>query len=179
MKKNIWLITIAGVLLMNTSFLIYSFYSKPKLAYVKSQELVLNYMGMKEAQSKFQLRQTQLFANVDTLKFEFEKSVEKFNSDFDQLSQQDKDQKHARLKAQENNINRYTESIQSQLEEEENQMLSGVLNQVNSFIESYGTEKGYELIFGTTNDGSLLYGKDAHDLTDEILHAMNQNYKGS
>ncbi len=152
------------------------FKAKPKFAFVKSQELVYNYTGMKEAQSKFNSKQNSLYANIDTLKLEFERAVELFNSDFQSLSAQEKEQRHQKLKVQETNINKYAETIENQLIEEEGEMLTGVLNQVNSFVESFGNEHGYELIFGTTNDGSLLYGRDAHDITDEVLNAINQNY---
>jgi len=178
MKKNWISILVLLILAVNTAFLISLYTSKPKLGYVKSQELVYGYMGMKEAQSKFQMKQNSLQSNIDTLKAEFQMAISKYNNDFSELSDAEKQSREERLRIQEMNINKYAQNIEGELADEEAEMLSGVLNQVNSFIEEYGKDKGYEMIFGTTSDGSLLYGEQGQDLTEEVLEAMNKNYSG-
>jgi outer membrane protein len=55
-------------------------------------------------------------------------------------------------------------------------MTEGVLNQVNSFIEEYSKNKGYDLVIGTTTSGNLLYAREYMDITDEVLKALNENY---
>jgi len=59
---------------------------------------------------------------------------------------------------------------------DETEMTQSVLNQVNSFVEQYGKEKGYDIVFGTTNSGNLLYAKESMDITKEVLEALNANY---
>ena len=56
-------------------------------------------------------------------------------------------------------------------------MMEGVLNQVNSFVQDYGRKKGYDVIFGTTLSGNILYGKEVIDITNEVVEGLNQTYK--
>lgn len=83
------------------------------------------------------------------------------------------------LRAQENNVVQYNEAVTSKYKEEEDKMLQGVLNQVNSFVEKYGKEKGYDIILGTTLSGSMLYGENTMDITDEVLAELNKNYQNN
>ncbi|MBI4646903.1 MAG: OmpH family outer membrane protein [Bacteroidia bacterium] len=94
------------------------------------------------------------------------------------LDQQQRAIKEQVLTDQKNDIIKYTQTINNNAKEEENKMLEGVLNQINSFSEEYGKTNGYDLVFGTTLSGSILYGCPARDITDEILEALNNRYKG-
>ena len=48
---------------------------------------------------------------------------------------------------------------------------------INRLIQEYGNEQGYDVIFGSTDDGSVLYGGGTTDITDELITYMNQKYR--
>ncbi len=137
--------------------------SKPKIAYVVSDTLVNEYAGMKEAKQAFRIKQQQWMANLDTLR-----------SDLQQAIQRDLPQ--AQLQSLQQNFDRYNLEVQQLAQEEDSKMTKAVLDQINNFIELYGEREGYDFIMGTTSDGSLLYGKAKHDITQELQVALNEYY---
>lgn len=134
---------------------------------------------MKEVQNKFESQKQAWQSNLDTLKIDFQRSLSKFQEEYKQLSEQEKKAREQMLRAQENNVLQYNEAVTSKYKEDEDKMLQGVLNQVNSFVEKYGKEKGYDIILGTTLSGSLLYGENTMDITEEVLAELNKNYQSN
>jgi Skp family chaperone for outer membrane proteins len=48
-----------------------------------------------------------------------------------------------------------------------------VLAKVNAAIRRYGDERGYDLILGATEAGSVLYGSDVSDVTADFIEYLN------
>ncbi len=149
-----------------------------KVAYVRSTELVYGFKGMEEAHQKFLKNSSQLQANVDTLKSDYTKSVNIYKQNLSTYSLEERLSQEQIIKKQEENLRTYASSVEKQLQQEDQKITDAVLKQVNSFIEQYGQEKGYDMILGTTNSGSLLYAKDKLDITEEVLDALNNYYMG-
>lgn len=173
------LIAILAILVLNTVCLFNLFTSKPKLAYVKSQELVYGYMGMKEAETKFDIRSKKMLSSVDSLKYELQRAIQDFNTQAETINPEILQKQREKLRIQEMNIQKYEDNIQDKLIAEESEMLEGILNQINSFVEQYAKEKNYQYIFGTTTAGNLLYADDTEDITQEVLEHLNKNYSDS
>ena len=51
-----------------------------------------------------------------------------------------------------------------------------IINRVKAFVQDYGKSNNYNFILGSNEAGSVLYGEEASDLTQEILKALNENY---
>jgi outer membrane protein len=164
--------------LVALAFSTVNYVQKPKLAYVRSQELVYGYLGTKEARMKFEAKREQWQANADTLKADFEKEVKTFNEQVQNMAHQEREDRKMSLQMRQRQIMEYTRSLDEKAAKEDEEMMQGVLNQVNSFVEQYGEKKGYDIILGTTLSGSILYGKAFHDITEELLEALNKQYKG-
>lgn len=178
MKKNIAILVLSIFVAINLVMNIMDRKASKKIAYVRSQDLVYAYTGMKEMQLKFQEQSKGWESNLDTLKFEFQRALNEYQSQRIQLTTEEKMTRENLLRIQQNNIVQYTENIKNKSQEEEKKMLEGVLNQVNSFVEEYGKENNYDLILGTTSSGSILYGEEAIDITQELIQEINVDYEG-
>lgn len=161
------------------SYLIYNVYKLPKIAYVKSSELVYGYLGMKDAQKKQLDGETKLKENLDSLKLIFESEVNKYNATYSTLSKIEQLRQKEDLSFRENALKQYSKSIQDKVNEQDQELTSGVLNQINAFIEEYAAKNDYDLVLGTTNSGNILFAKDYMDITKEVLIELNKNYKPS
>lgn len=178
MKKNSIITVLVIGIAVNLGLNIFNVKSTKKVAYVRSQDLVYAFDGMKEMQLKFQEKSKTWEANIDTLKMEYQKSVTDYQQQMNQLSVEERADRENLLYMQQNNLAQYAENIKIKAQEEENEMLEGVLNQVNTFVEDYGQKNNYDLILGTTMSGSILYGNDVIDITQEIITAINNDYNG-
>ena len=131
------------------------------IVYIISDTLVEEYQGMKDAKVAFQQKQMTWQANIDSLQSQYQKALKK-------------EPKKAQLFLQ--NVNKYRTQIQNLSQQEDQKMTQAVLGQINTFTELYGKKHGYDLILGTTSDGSILYGSDRLDITDQLLIALNHYY---
>ena len=147
-----------------------------KVAYIRSGELIFSYQGMKEAQKLLKEKTEKSQANVDTLRLELERTYNTYVKRSGSLSAKEKKEQQELLQRQQQNYMQYEQAMKEKEKKDETEMTQSVLNQVNSFVEQYGKEKGYDIVFGTTNSGNLLYAKESMDITKEVLEALNANY---
>lgn len=53
-----------------------------------------------------------------------------------------------------------------------------LLKQINQYVKDFGEENGYDYIFGASGNGTLMYAKDKHDITQEVVKYINKKYAG-
>ena len=58
-----------------------------------------------------------------------------------------------------------------------NKKLAELTTKLKEAIRQYGKENNYTFILGANEGGSVLYGKDNKDITDELIRYLNQQYK--
>ncbi|MBI5539682.1 MAG: OmpH family outer membrane protein [Bacteroidia bacterium] len=174
LKRSIITFSIAILTSIGVSVFIY-WYTRPKIGYVRSQELIMGYAGTKDAQYSYKEKITGMQSNLDSLITEFNKVQENFKL---VKSPNEKSSLNEELTQKQMDIQKYSQAIESMSQQEESKALEGVLNQVNSFIYDYGEQHDYDLILGTTLSGSILYGTKVIDITDPILKLLNDHYKG-
>ena len=149
---------------------------KQRIVYVRSAYLLSEYVGMKEARQIFQRKQELWKANADTLKNEYQHNISKYIKDKNSLKQIEIKQQEELLKKEEDHLVQYLKTIETKTKTEDERLTQGVLTQVNQYVEKYGRQHNYDMIIGTTLSGNLLYGKDALDITDEVLKGLNAEY---
>ena len=65
---------------------------------------------------------------------------------------------------------------EQQIAQESQTLNDSIINKVKDFVKSYGKSNGYNYILGSNEAGSVLYGEEASDLTQEILKGLNESY---
>lgn len=154
----------------------YSIYKSPKIAYVRTGELVKGFTGAKEAEEKFKQKRDVWKMNIDTLQAEYAKALAEYNNTIASLPRSEAVKREEYLKKQEQNLQSYVQSIKQKAQEEEEQTTKTVLNQINTLVAGFAKEKGYDVILGTTTGGSIVYGSDGYDITTGVLEEINRRY---
>ncbi|MEM9859487.1 MAG: OmpH family outer membrane protein [Bacteroidota bacterium] len=160
------------------SLLAIKFFNQKKIAFVRSQDIIYKYEGTVEAMAKFNNQKQQWQANVDTLKFDFQRAVNRYNQEYAALSVSERQQREEGLSQQERQFQNYAGAINDKIQAADEEMMQASLNQINAFVEEYSQSHGYDIILGTTLSGSVLYGDEGLDITDQLLEALNKNYRG-
>jgi outer membrane protein len=70
------------------------------------------------------------------------------------------------------------DKLQSNLVEEEQVMNRQVLVYITEFLEQNRTEYNYQYIFGKSFGSVVLYSDNSLDITQKVLDAINEKYKG-
>lgn len=159
------------------SFCLYKVFNIKDVKYVRSADLIYNFEGMKEAQKVQEKKTDEIKSNLDTLQKDFQKAVNQYNLDFPVLSKEERMQREKLLSMQQENLKQYSQSAQQNIKDSDDKLTEGVLNQVNAFVEEYAEKEGYDIVLGTTASGNILYAKDYMDITDEVVKALNEQYK--
>ena len=176
--------TSKGLLLLIISLLgvslflsVYNIVSRPKIAFVRTEAIVEGYVGMKEARKAYDEKVAGLQKNIDTLKTEYNKKMDEYNihgSTYDKVTKAEKERE---LQVLMNNIYGYTQEAEKKMAEENQKLADGALMQINTFVQQYAKDQGYDMVFGADRSGNVMYGKDAKDITSEVLKKLNENYK--
>jgi outer membrane protein len=178
LKLTPFSIGVTVVLIALIVFNLVTYFYKPKMAYVRSHDLIEKYQGTIEARMEFEKKKNGMTANVDSLKMDFERAKNQYINTAAKLSANERMQQEKSLTQQQGQLIQYSNAIDQKIEEEDNKMMQEVLNQINSFVEGYAVKNNYSVILGTTLSGSLLYGDKSLDVTDNLLVELNNHYKG-
>ncbi len=147
------------------------------------------------------------FVNVDTVIFKFDmfydmrndlmekqkKAEAEYNTEKGQLEKnardyQDKvnkglvtraaaaEMEQALLQQQQELVN-LSESLQTNLMEEEQVMNRQILEYITSYLEENKSEYNYQYILGKSFGGQVLYGDSALDITQKVLDGINAKYQ--
>ena len=176
MEKRVFWITNLVVFSINVGIFLYMRSAASQVAVVRSAEVVAQYAGMKEAKSVYQNKVAQWQATLDSLSNQLELSQQALESERVSLSLNEKTRREAMLGQQEAKVDKYQAVIEKKAKEEEEKILQGALNQINSYIEAYALENNYSVVLGTTQTGNILYAGKKIDITEEVITGLNNNY---
>lgn len=174
------LISVAALLfgIAALSFAIYNFSNAPKVAYVYNSRILNEFDGMKEGKRMYADKVKVWNGNVEELQKEVQNLLSQYEQNYKQLSKKEREETQALIEKKRGEYLNYKKVIDEKAKNEDVQMTTAILNQINSYILEYGKQQGYDYIFGVTDGGNLLYAKDADDITDKVLEALNNNYAG-
>lgn len=177
MNKNAGIVLVVAGFVVVIALLLWIKFTTPRIAYVRSGKVVEGYFGMKESRKQFENKVVEWQSNIDTLKSNFQKNLNTYNHEMAKLSGSEKKRRESLLEMEQGKVEQYQQAIEKKAEEEEKKMLQGSLNQINSYIENYASAQGFDMVFGVTLSGNILYGKESIDITEEVLNGMNKSYK--
>jgi outer membrane protein len=173
--RNYFYPFLVSLVIFGIGITIYHYISKQKIGYVKNGTLIQKYQGMIDANNQFAVEVNIARNNSDTLRSRFESLKRKESS----VKPAAKGEWGYQLGLAEREYLQYSEAVDKQLQQRQQQLTKEVLDKINSYIHTYGEEHGYRFILGTTNEGSILYGLEQDDLTDQILSDLNKIYASS
>ncbi len=131
---------------------------RPITVYVKPSTLFSGYHGATLKQQAFLTQAKTWQANLDSLTTEMAVLPP------------------AQAKAKQQQFLQYRQAIQQKAQAEEARVNQEILAEINAYIKQYGKEKGYDFIFGATENGNIVYAAEGKDITDEVLTGLNKQY---
>lgn len=148
-----------------------------KIGYVDNIKLMDAYQEKIDIEAKFKTKAEAMGKKRDSITQAYQIEAQAF---------QVKAQKMSQKKAQEEYgvIQQRAQFIGQQLQQEDQALqasgqveMDSMVSRVKKEIEAYGKANGYTYVLGGGDGGSVLYGTEANDLTDEIVKILNDKYK--
>ncbi len=149
-----------------------------KIAYVKADSVLLNYDLAQDLHDDFTKKQEAYTNEYGAKRKSFEKEAAEFQEKVQRggfLTEQRAIQERDRLLGKEQEIQKLDQELSTKLAELQNANNQQLLDSLMSYIKIINTNNKYDYIF---SGSGILIGDEAHNLTSDILGALNERYSG-
>ncbi len=148
-----------------------------KIAYVKVDSLIVNYDLAQELHDNFTKNQEAYTNEYADKRRKFEEQAAAFQEKVQRggfITQQRAIQERDRLVGEEQEILKLDQELSTKLAEMQAANQQQLVDSLMNYLETYNADKKYNYILNAGN--SVLIGDDAHNITKEVMDALNERY---
>jgi outer membrane protein len=153
--------------------------NQKKIVYVNSSKLLDQYLGMVDARKEFQNTTSIWQAELDTMYASLTQRIEVYEKNVNSMTAEKARKEKENIELASKQLQQHRVAVNNKAKEEDARMTEEVVKEVNTFITEYCKNKGYRIVLGITQAGNLIYAKEEIDITDEVIVAINNNYRGT
>ena len=176
MKKREIFTVIIGIAVCIAISLGINLLTGSKIGYIDNSVIINKYTKSIETVAKLNEKKTQYENELIGKKNELDNFRSNFLKKTDLTPKEINDAKKI-IEEKENEIIENEKSYNKILKEEEGSLLSPLLKEINEKVREYGKKKGYNIIFGATENGNVVYGDKRYDITENVLKFLNKEEK--
>ena len=148
-----------------------------KIAFVDNIQLMNEYQEKIDIEAKFKEKAEVLGKKRDSISQIFQAEAAEFQSRAQTMSQTKAQEEYAQFQQRGQQMGQQLQMEDQQLQLSGQTEMDSVVSKVKKEIEAYGKANGYSYILGGGEGGSVLFGKESNDITDEIIELLNSKYK--
>src|SRR5687767_6297823 len=116
-------IALAGIIILMVAVVVLATYvyqhRSPSIVYIRSQELIEKYRGTIEARAEFEKRKTQMLANVDSLRQDFQRAGASYMGQAAGMTVASRAEQERQLGQQQQQLMQYETAIGEKINEED------------------------------------------------------------
>lgn len=177
--RTSWLVVLFSILFLSNAYLLFHHFSESNnIVYVDSAKLMNGYQGMIDARKDYQQKATTWKANIDTLIIEIQREIAGYEKAASKMSAKEKELAGKLIQTKQQQLADYQKAINEKASQEDNQLTTRVVQEVNAYLKDYGSGKGYKIILAATDYGNIVYAEDGLDITEQVLEGLNKKYRG-
>ncbi len=152
--------------------------TQTKIAYVDVEELTKEYKGTKDAEATIKVKTDKLKAELDSLAQTWQLKVNEYQQSAQKMSVKNRAAREGVLMQEQQAIGQRQQVVQQQVQAEGQETMKALSKEIKDFVEDYAKEKGYNFVLGTSGSGgTVMYGEEKADITDDVLVQLNKSYK--
>jgi outer membrane protein len=148
-----------------------------KIGYVDSVKIMDDYQEKIDVEARFKTKADAMGRRRDSISQAFQMELQQFQSKAQSMSQQSAQEEYAQLQQRGQQIGQRLQQEEQQLQQNSQTQMDSLVKKVKKEIRAYGKANGYTYILGGGEGGSVIYGDDANDVTNEILKILNDKYE--
>lgn len=166
MKNVVWILAL--ILLASCQ--------QDKIAYVDNVKLMDEYKEKIDAETKFKADEAVLTKKRDSLSQAYQFEMQAFQTKSQSMSQKKAQEEYGLLQQKGQFLGQQLQQEAQEAQAANQTILDSIISTVKKEIKAYGKTNGYTYILGGGDGGSVLYGTDANDVTDEVVKILNDKY---
>ncbi|MGB7395092.1 MAG: OmpH family outer membrane protein [Pricia sp.] len=148
-----------------------------KIGYVDNVKLMDEYQEKIDVESEFRKKTEALGKKRDSISQAFQAEAQAFQTEAEKMSETKAQEQYGQMQQRGQMIGQQLQQEEQQLQASGQTEMDSIVGRVKDEIETYGKANGYTYILGGGDGGSVLYGTDANDLTEELVKILNDKYK--
>ncbi|PCH53550.1 MAG: hypothetical protein COC22_02345 [Flavobacteriaceae bacterium] len=163
-------------LLILTLALILASCNQTKIAYINIDVLMKDYQATKALEISLKAKQEAMAKELDSIGSPFKLKVQKYYKAAPKMSPKKRAEAEQALQQEQQFLQSKQQQASQQLQKENQEKSETLTNKVDSLIAVYAKSKGYNLIFGTSGTGTVMYGDESLNVTAEVLDILNVDF---
>lgn len=148
-----------------------------KIGFVDNVKLMQDYQEKKDIEAKYTTKLEAFGQKKDSITQAFQQEAQAFQVKAQNMSQQKAQEEYGVFQQKGQLIGQQLQQEEQLLQMAGQTDMDSLVTKVKEEIKAYGKANSYSYILGGGDGGSVLYGKEANDLTDEIAKILNDKYK--
>ncbi|TKC60293.1 OmpH family outer membrane protein [Pedobacter hiemivivus] len=158
-------------------FLLYQhLFKNDKVAYVDSAKIFSEYKGSEKARKAYEVKANQWKANIDTLTFEVQGLMKKYEKELSGMSKKEQELSRQIIGNKRKQLSDYQRAIRENDGREQAKVNQEIVSQINAVLEDYGKKNSYKLILIANQVGTIAYAREGLDITNDVLEKLNKEY---
>ncbi len=148
-----------------------------KIAFVDVEQLMKGYDETKTMEADLKSKQDKLKFSLDSLALGFQQKVQDYQKKSASMSPQSRQQLEQQLMQEQQQIQGQQQQASQMLQQISQESFQALSKKVDSFVAIYAKDKGYKMILGTNGKGTVMYGDEKLDITEQVLENLNAALK--
>jgi outer membrane protein len=136
-----------------------------------------DYKEKVDVEAKFKTKAEALAKKRDSISQTFQIEAQAFQAKAQKMAPEKAQEEYGKIQQRGQFIGQQLQMEDQQLQASGQTEMDSIVSKVKREIKAYGKANGYTYILGGGDGGSVLYGTEADDLTDEIVKILNEKYK--
>ena len=151
--------------------------SEQKIGYVDNVKLMDGYQEKIDVEKKYQNKLETLNRKRDSISQSFQLEAQEFQSRAEKMAASKAQKEYDILQQRGQFIGQQLQQEEQILSQQGQLEMDSVVQKVKAEIKAFGKSNKYTYILGGGEGGSVLYGQESDDLTEQVLKILNDKYK--
>ncbi|WP_299159571.1 OmpH family outer membrane protein [uncultured Eudoraea sp.] len=148
-----------------------------KIGFVDNVTLMDGYQEKIDMEARYKIKAEALNKKRDSISQVFQLEAQAFQTKAQSMPQTKAQEEYGLLQQKGQFIGQQLQQEEQQMQSEGQVEMDSLINKVKKEITGFGKSNGFTYILSGGEGGSVLYGTDAKDLTQDILKILNEKYK--
>lgn len=153
--------------------------SNMKIAFVEIDSLLSKYHFWNDLSEEMIKKEENIRTTLNEKAKKLEKDMAEFQRKYENngfASPERAQQEYNRIQKQQQDLQELQQKLTAELANEQQKNNLELRDSINSFINVYNKDKGYDLIISNAAMDNLIYGNPAFNITNEIIEGLNARY---
>ncbi|MBC2838213.1 OmpH family outer membrane protein [Robiginitalea sp. SC105] len=164
-------------LMILAAVVLFSSCQQNKIGFVDYTTLMDGYSKKQELETSYNSRAEAYARKRDSISQAFQMEAQSLQNKSKSMSQQQAQEEYGALQQRGQVIGNQLQQEEQRMQQQGQQKMDSLITEVRERISDFGKNNGYTYILAAGEGGSVLYGAESQDVTEEILKVLNEEAK--